>query len=184
MMTQREPPYPPHYRAAIRTLLRYALVLLVVSLLAGVAYQESAKKVSLTPDPGGLPYWDVVLRLALVHGHLMVVGVLLPVAMASMLHLARACGGREVGSRVLKLAVYTYLPFSAVTVGLMLYKAYHVLLSARAGVADMGQIDATLFAGNKGLRHAIYGLSHVGMAFGLCVFVWCLWRSLRPDRAR
>lgn len=179
MLNERHCPCPPHYTTAIRILLRYALVLLVVSLLAGVAFQESVKKLSLTPGPGGLGYFEATLHLALVHGHLMVTGVLLPVAMAGMLHLARAHGGSEVGPRALRWVVYTYLPFVTVTVGLMLYKGYHVLLAARAGETDLARIDATLFAGSKALRHALYGLSHVGMSFGLCLFAWCVWRSLR-----
>jgi hypothetical protein len=51
MMTERESGYPRHYATAIRALLRYALVLLVVGLLSGVAYQESVKKINLTPGP-------------------------------------------------------------------------------------------------------------------------------------
>lgn len=183
MMTDRESPYPRHYNTAIRALLRYALVLLVVGLLSGVAYQESVKKIDRTPTPDGLSYWDVALHLALVHGHIIVTGFLIPVALAGMLHLARAHGGSEVSPRALRWAVGTYLPFVTLTVGLMLYKGYHVLLAVRAGEADMAQIDATLFAGSAALRHGLYGFSHVGMAFGLCMFAWCLWRSLRVKGA-
>ena len=179
MMTDGQSRYPRHYTTAIRTLLRYALVLMVVGLLSGVAYQESSKKVSLAPGPGGLRFWEITLHLALVHGHVMVTGVLLPVAMAGMLHMARAYGGSEVSPRALRWAVGTYLPCVTVTVSLMLYKGYHVLLSVRAGESDMVQIDAALFGGSTVLRHGLYGISHVGMAFGLLVFAWSLWRSLK-----
>ena len=119
-MAERESPYPRHYTTAIRALLRYSLILLVVGLLSGVAYQESVKKISLTHAPDGLRYWDATLRIALVHGHLIVTGFLIPVAMAGMLHMARAHGGGEVSRRALGWAVGTYLPFVRVTVGLML----------------------------------------------------------------
>ncbi len=182
-MTDLEARYPPHYTRAIRTLLRYALVLMVVGLLSGVAYQESSKKVSLAPGPGGLRYWEATLHLALVHGHIMVTAVLLPIALASVLHLARAHGGREVSPQALRWAVGTYLPCVTATVSLMLYKGYHVLLSVRAGKEDIVEIDAALFGGSTALRHGLYGLSHVGMAFGLCTFAWCLWRSLKARQA-
>lgn len=183
MMNERESRYPRHYSTAIRALLRYALVFLVVGLLAGVAYQESAKKVALSSGADGPSYWDATLRLALVHGHLIVTGVLLPVAMAGMLHLALAHGGRAVSSRALAWTLGTYLPCVAVTNALMIYKGYHILLSVRAGETDMGRIDANLFGGIAALRHAMYGLSHTGMAFGLCLFAWCLWRSLKVKAA-
>lgn len=178
-VTDHEPPYPRHYASAIRVLLRYALVMLVVGLLSGIAFQESAKRIDRTPTPSGLGYWDAALRLALVHGHILVTAVLFPIAMASMLHMARACGGAEVSRRALKWAVNIYLPFVTLTVGLMLYKGYHVLLAARAGATDLGRIDADFFGGSKAVRHAVYGLSHGGMALGLCLFAWCVWRSLK-----
>ncbi len=182
MMTEHDAAYPPHYTRAIRTLLRFALVFLVVGLLSGVAFQESVKKLDRTATEG-LAHWDAALHLALVHGHMIVTGVLLPVALAGMLHLARAHGGRLVGPRALAWSVYAYLPGVVATCGLMFYKGYHVLLAARSGEADMSQIDAALFAGSKALRHGLYGLSHVGLALGLSIFTVCLWRSLRRAEA-
>ncbi len=150
--------------------------MLVVGLLSGIAYQESSKKLS---DASGVGHWDAALPLALVHGHIILTGVLLPVAMACMLHLSRLCGGAAVSTRALKWVVWTYLPFLTVSLCLMLYKGYHILLAVRAGVTDMAEINAGFFAGSKALRHAVYGLSHAGMAFGLCLFAWCVWRSLK-----
>lgn len=178
-MAENLPALSTHYKAAIRILLRYALVMLVVGLLSGIALQESLKKVSLTPPEGGPTHLDTVLNLALVHGHILVIGVLLPIAMACVLYLARACGGSEVSRRALRWIVSSYLPFVSVAFLLMLYKGYHVLLSVRTGLTDMSQIDGRLFAGNTALRHGLYGLSHAGMGFALCMFSWCVWRSLR-----
>ncbi|HRX87039.1 MAG TPA: DUF2871 family protein, partial [Phycisphaerae bacterium] len=167
----------------VRALLKYALIMLVVSLLAGVAFQESSKKLPPGPVADGFSRWDATMHLALVHGHTMMIGVLVPVALAGMLHLARAHGAREVSRKGLAWTVGLYVPFSALTVLLMLYKGYHVLLSARFGKTDPGAIDAALFAGSKGLRHGVYGLCHVAMAVGLFIFVWCLWRSM-GDRSK
>jgi len=173
---------PPHYTRAIRCLLRFALIMTVLGLLSGVLFQESAKKVSLTPEPGQPAYWDTTLRLAVVHGHMIVTGLLVPVAMAAMLHLALSHGGRPVGPRGLAWAIYLYVPFVSLTVALMLYKAYYFLLSVRWGERDMVAIDKALFGGQTMLRHLVYGVGHVGMAAGLFIFVWCLWRSLKPAK--
>lgn len=175
--------YPAHYTKAVRTLLRFAVIMLVFGLLTGIAFQESAKRFTPSSAPGGLTRWDASLDLALVHGHVFVTGVLMPVAMAAMLHLARRHGGREVGPKALAVAVWAYIPFVSIAIALMLCKGYHVLLAARRGVTDMTEIDATFMGGIKALRHAIYGLSHTGMAIGLCVFAWCIWRSLKSKPA-
>ncbi len=177
-MTDADSPYPPHYTTATRALLRFAMVMLIIGLLSGVAFQESSKKVPLTPAPGGPPYWDTVLRLAVVHGHVFVTGVLMPLALAGMLHLARLHGGRPISRRALTWVVRTYVPFASATVTLMLLKGYHFLLAVRRGATDMIAIDASYLGGNLWLRHGVYGLSHVGMSLGLGIFVWCLWRSL------
>jgi len=169
---------PAHYRSAVRMLLRYAVIMLVFGLLAGVAFQESSKKLPLGPVADGFTRWDATVHLALVHGHALLIGVLVPVMLASMLHLGRVYGGGELGRRGLAWALRLYVPFSALAVALMLYKGYHVLLSVRFGKTDMAGIDEALFAGSKALRHGVYGLSHVAMAVGLGIFGWCLWRSL------
>ena len=171
---------PPHYHRAVRVLLRFSMLMIVIGLLSGVAFQESAKKLPHPSRPDQPAHLDATLSLALVHGHVLVTGVLLPIAMAGVLHLARSVGGAEVGSLGLRWAVRAYLSGVTATIVLMLYKGYHVLLWARAGEADMALIDARLFGGLTALRHATYGLSHVGMAFGLSLFVWCVWRSLKP----
>ena len=173
--------YPPHYTRTVRVLLRYALVMIVIGLLSGVAFQESSKKLSYPTEPDGAGYLDATLGLALVHGHVLVTGVLFPIAMAGVLHLALACGGAEVGRRGLSWAVRSYLTFVTATVLLMLYKSYHVLLSARGGESDMELIDADFFGGQTSIRHIVFGASHIGMAFGLCLFSWCVWRSLKED---
>ncbi|MHC5108911.1 MAG: hypothetical protein ACYTHJ_03420 [Planctomycetota bacterium] len=178
-MAEKLPALPTHYTGAIRALLRFGLVMVVVGLLSGIAFQESSKKMSLSPPVGGLTHLDAVLNLALVHGHILVTGVLFPIAMASVLYLARSCGGIDVSSRALRWIVNLYLPFVSASILLMLYKGYHVLLSARAGITDMSQIDGNLFGGSKALRHGLYGISHVGMAFALCMFSWCVWRSMK-----
>lgn len=169
--------HPVHYRNAVRVYLRFALVFLIVGLLSGVAFQESSKKFDAAVA-GDLGYWDANLRLALVHGHILFVGVLLPVAILGMLHLARAHGFEELGPKALRWISGLYLPCAAVTVALMLYKGYHVLLSARFGATDLAAIDASYFGGITVLRHVVYGLAHTGMAIGLGIFAWSLWRSM------
>lgn len=180
--SSHETRYPSHYVRTVRVLLKYSLVMLVIALLSGVAFQESSKKLGHATSPDEPRHLEATLGLALVHGHIIVTAVLMPIAMAGVLHLARAIGAAEVGQRGLRWSVRAYLVCITVTVLLMLYKGYHVLLSARGGEADMGVIDANLFGGKTAVRHAVYGVSHVGMAVGLCIFVWCVWRSLKVVR--
>ena len=64
------------YEATIRTILRYSIVLSFVALLTGISFQESAKKLPFSVAPAGI-HLESVIQLALVHGHVFMLGVLL-----------------------------------------------------------------------------------------------------------
>jgi hypothetical protein len=174
---------PAHYASAIRTLLRYAVAMTLFALLSGVLFQESAKKLDYGEAAPGL-HLEAVLGLALVHGHVLVSAVLIPIAMAGALFLARRAGGAELRPRALLWLTRGYLPFVTATVLLMLYKGYHVLLSVRFGERDLAVVDERYFGGLVALRHVVYGVAHVGMAVALGAFVVALWRSLKGAQER
>lgn len=171
---------PDSYRNAVRSLLRFALIMTVVALLSGVLFQESAKKLDHNVLSPGL-HLVAGRRLALVHGHVFVTAVLIPIAMAGALVLARLVGGRELGGRPLAWLTRWYLPCTAFTLVLMLVKAYALLLAVRGGEHDLALIDGAFFFGQTMVRHLVYGAAHVGMALGLGVFVVALLRSLRVE---
>lgn len=182
-MHDAAPLTPAHYRSAIRTLLRFAAAMALFGLLCGVLFQESSKQLERAEAPGAL-HLEALLSLALVHGHVLVSATLIPIAMAAALVLALRAGGAEISPRALAWLTRGYLPCVTLAVLLMLYKGYHVLLSVRFGVTDLELVDARFFGGLKPLRHAVYGVVHVGMALGLGVFCVALWRSLGSARAR
>ena len=171
----------PHYVQATRVVLRFAIVMAVVGLLTGVLYQESSKKLPDAAVDAGVGL-EAVLSLSLVHGHILVAAVLLPIGMLGAAFLARVAGGRELSARALKFLSHGYLTFVSGAVLLMLYKGYHTLLAVRGGELDLLKIDAAYFGGNVALRHGVYGVVHVGMFVGLLLFLIALWRSLRATK--
>jgi len=98
--------------------------------------------------------------------------------MAFVLVVARRIGGGEVSARSISFLTRGYLPFLSISLALMLYKGYHVLLGVRGGGKDMDVILGDLFGGSAALRHSIYGVSHTVMAVCLCTFLVGLWKSL------
>jgi len=168
---------PDAYAPLTRILLRYAIVMAVVALLAGISFQESAKRLDLERAGAGL-HVEAVLPLGLVHGHVFTAGVLVPIALAGALYLARRAGGRTVGPRSLRTFAWLYLPFTALALALLLWKGYHVLLAFRGGETDLATIDASFLGGHHALRYGVYGVAHGGMGLGLVVLLVALWRSL------
>lgn len=168
---------PDHYMNAVRSLIRYAIAMAVFGLLIGIAFQESAHKLPYTQAPAGL-HLEAVLPLALVHGHVFTLGVLLPLALAGALVLGLRVGGRPVGTRAMAWLTRGFLPFAAATVALQLFKGYYVLLAVRHGQSDLAVVDAAFMGGSASLRYAVYAIIHSGMGVTLGVFLVALWRSL------
>lgn len=168
---------PQHYRDTIRSLLRFAIAMVVVALVVGISFQESARKLPFEKAPPGL-HIESILQLALVHGHVFMMAVLIPIAMAGLLVLARKAGGAEIGPRPLAWLVRGYLPSAVASVGLMLFKGYWFLLHVRWGEQDLAVVDAAFLGGPGPLRYGLYGLVHALMGLTLCLFLYEAWRSL------
>ena len=169
-------------RTALRTLIRYAIVMAILGLLIGISSQESAKKLTWEMAPGAMQQ-AVLLPLALVHGHVFTVGVLLPLALAGALVLGPKAGGRAVGPRALAWLRRGFLPFAAASLALQLFKGYFILLSVRGGESDLEAIDHAFMAGSHVLRYVLYAVVHSGMGVSLGVFLVALWRSLAGGEA-
>lgn len=174
-------PLPQHYTDVVRKTVRFSSLMVIFALLTGVLYQESAKKLGYGDAPAGL-HLEAVLQLAVVHGHAFLITVVLPLAMIGALLLARMIGGAEVSPRATALLGRGYLHFGALALVLMLYKGYAMLLGVRGGNTDLADIDASMFGGSTGLRHGLYGIIHVGMAFCLGYFAIAVWHSLGKAR--
>ncbi len=182
-MTDDPRPLDATTRSALRLLIRYAIVMVFVALLAGLVFQESSKKLDFAAASPGL-HIESVIHLALVHGHAFTMGVLIPLAMAGALLIARRIGGTPLTPRAIAWLTRGYLPFAALSMALMLYKGYHILLSVRMGERDFVAIDAAYFGGLKLLRYGMGGIAHTAMGVALCVFLVALWRSMPRGHAQ
>lgn len=170
---------PQPYRTFYRTHLRFALVMILVALLAGISFQESAKKVHITDAVPVGAHLEFILSLALVHGHIFLVGVLLPLAFTWMLHLTLTLGLQPLSGRSLTWASGLYLPGSILTVALMLLKGYHLVLGVRHGAVDFNRLNEAFLGSSHLLRAGAYGTGHFVMALGMGILGVGLWRSLK-----
>ncbi|HZU52951.1 MAG TPA: hypothetical protein VFF77_03590 [Holophagaceae bacterium] len=169
---------PDHYRALYRTWLRFAIVMMIFGLLIGLSFEESAKRAPVSDLLPAGKHLEAILPLALVHGHAFLLGAVLPMMMVFMLHLGLTLGFRPLGAKTLKTATWLYLPGSALSVALLLYKGYHWILGVRFGHTDFAAWNGAFFAGNHALRAASYGIAHTAMSVGMAVLVIAFWRSM------
>jgi len=177
---------PEHYRKVFRTYLRFAISWMVLALLIGIMFQESAKKTpfsaALTPGP----HLETIINLALVHGHAFLIGVLIPLSVTWILYLGLAMGYAPVTEKTLRIGTRLYLPASAIAIILILYKGYHVQLGVREQIStgtplDFMAINQSYFFGIHALRAIAYGLTHTAMAVGLSMIVISFWRNMKPN---
>lgn len=174
---------PAYYRPIYRTYLRFSLVMMVLAMLFGIAFQESAKKAPISAVlPAGL-HLESTINLALVHGHTFLIGVLIPLAITWILFLGLKLGFTPLSEKSLKWSTRLYLPGAAIAVLLMLYKGYAYLLGVRGGETDLSVLDKSMFLGSHALRAATYGLTHTAMAVGLFILVIDYWRCMNKSDA-
>ena len=172
---------PDHYRSLYRTWLRFAIVMLIVGLLAGLSFEESAKRAPVSAALTAGAHLEAILPLALAHGHAILLGAVLPLVLVFMLHLGLTMGFRPVGAKALAWATRLYLPGAALSVALMLYKGYHWVLGVRFGHTDFAAWNDAFFSGNHALRAAAYGLAHTAVSVGMLVLIIAFWRSMRSE---
>ena len=169
---------PEHYRALYRSWLRFAIVMMMIGLLSGLAFEESAKRAPVSDLLPAGKHLEAILPLALLHGHAFLLGAVLPLTLVFMLHLGLTMGFRPLGPKTLKAATWLYLPGSALSIALMLYKGYHWVLGVRFGHTDFVAWNAAFFGGNPALRAATYGIAHTAMAVGMAILAIAFWRSM------
>jgi hypothetical protein len=172
---------PSHYRPVYRTYIRFSLVMMVLALLLGIAFQESAKKTPISEAlPAGM-HLEATINLALVHGHAFLIGVLVPLAITWISYLGLSLGFAPLSEKSWNWATRLYLPGSAMAVVLMLYKGYALLLGVRnahGAEIDLAAISQSMFMGSHALRASVYGLTHTAMAVGVFIFVVSFWKTM------
>lgn len=170
---------PAHYRKFYLVFMRFAIVMMIFGLLMGITFQESSKK---APISGALPpgmHLEAIIDLALTHGHIFLIGALIPLALTWLLSLALSLGFEPVSERSLKIGARLYIPGAISAVLLMIYKGYHYVLGVRNGQFDFERLHDTFFFGSHAARGAAYGLSHTVMAIGLGFIAVGVWRTLK-----
>ncbi len=168
---------PSHYPTFFQRMMRFALIMIFIALLSGILFQESAKKATYADLAPGL-HLETVIHLALLHGHVFLIGTLIPMIICWMCYLGLCLGKSPASEKLLRWGSRLYLSGAALSVFLMLYKGYHFLLSVRFGETDFAIIEQNYFFGIAILRHIVYGTAHIGMGIGLTLMAIALWKSL------
>lgn len=195
---------PPHYRATIKALLRFALVGLCFGVGLGiwwtglrkqlhfvehghgpVLYDSDAAKAELAAEGFksarvGLPpgfLFEAGMDLKFAHGHVILLTGVLPLVFAAALHLCAVYGGKPIARGKLVAFFWFYVPGAAGAATLMAYKGLVQFQHITAGEFDLSAIDKGMFLGSRALRGASYGISHTILAIGLGILVHGLWQS-------
>lgn len=168
---------PDHYRRFYASFVKFACWMIFVALIAGILFQESTRKVTFDAVAAGT-HWEAVYHLAFVHGHVFLIGVLIPLAVLGLMQVSLLLDAKTLTQNVLNWGGRLYTWGAGLTVALMLYKGYHYVLSVRMGQLDFVAIDHSFFGGQEIIRHIVYGVSHTAMSIGLIVLAIAILRSL------
>ncbi|MBY0405953.1 MAG: DUF2871 family protein [Cyanobacteria bacterium] len=181
---------PAYYAKFYTRFIRFSLVMMIIALLSGVVYQESSKKAPISELlPAGV-HLESIFHLSLLHGHVFLMGVLVPMAVVLILHLGTVLKRKLLSEKQLNWVSALYLPCASIAIFLLLLKGYHYLFSVR-GMSLMGighdfkgaplsfeVIEQTFFWGEDGLRKLVYAVVHSVLSLGLGIFVVGMWQNL------
>jgi len=115
--------------------------------------------------------------LAKVHGHAILIGTVIPVLMCIFLWFAYQLNGAPITDRSLRVISATYISSSFITIILMLVKGYSFNLGVRNGLTNFNEISEFILS-NRGLKAALYGITHSVTFFSLYYFVYKIFQSL------
>ena len=188
---------PAHHLLAIRRLIRFAVVFMMLGMLLGILSTEYQKKLRYTPSHTDAPYlllpgpdgklprqpvalpagmmWEAGFDLRILHGHFILIGGVIPLCLASMLYLLPRCGARPVGPTLLQVGLMLYLVGAVAALALIFYKGLYSLQSVVQGQFDLATIHANMFGGSRVVRALAHALSHTVLAAGLGVLGFALW---------
>jgi hypothetical protein len=170
---------PRYYQTAIVTLLRFVLLMLVLALVAGILYAESAKKANIDLFTLQTSFHANYL-LSLVHGHTFMFGVFIPLVIVLLWVLPLwLLQTRPMAAGMVRLTTWLYIPSALISVGLLLYKAYAIQLMVRGGNTDFAAIEHALFGANHLVRVLAYALPHTGVGVALLALVWGTAKQLK-----
>lgn len=172
---------PRHYQKLYASFIRLACYMAFFALGTGILFRESTRKLSETVLQPGM-HWDISYHLALVHGHIFLIGVLIPVALLGIVHLAFGLNGKALPEKYTAWGGRLYHIGAGLTAILILYKGYHYVLSARAGNLDLQAIQQHYFAGQVMLRQIVYGISHTSLGTGLGIILVGVLQSLPSQK--
>ncbi len=149
-----------------RPVLAYALVMLIVFLGVGVLYREFSKAFL----GGGAEDVVPAFYLSLSHGHALLMGALIPMALLFAVIVAEQLGARDIDYAGLRKAFIMYAIGSLAAIGLLIYKGLGIIYNYSA-LGSMELADQALFLGSHALRESLYGTAHLIMGVGLVWYV-------------
>lgn len=189
-------PLPDHYVTTIRRLLRFAVVWVMVGLFLGVwstdvnkvvKYGDTARHYTAeeraqrnSPVEAELPpglMWEAGIDLRLSHGHVILIGAVLPLCFAAALTVVHQAGGGVIGRGTLDAFFWMYAPGALAAMGLIIYKGWYLMSAVRHGNFDLAIVHRDMF-GSPAIKGLAYGLSHSVLAAAVGVIAVALWRSI------
>jgi len=166
----------PLYRRLLWAQIRYAALMSILSLVAGLFYREFSR-----PFFKGLTLEDQLLyghALELVHGHTFLLGVAIPATLALLTFLVVGqLAEKDLARMQVRFRWYTIS--SAVALVLMLYKGIGFVVGAGQ---SLDVIDERLFFGSTMLRATLFAASHMTLAWAFGEYAFRFFRATKQDR--
>lgn len=166
----------------IISIIKFSLLMIVVAIIAGVVFEETTKFLhSGTIEFGTIR--DVKFDISLLHGMTIVIGSLIPLALAFVTYFLRETFSEQYTIHGMFKSFNIYRIGAILSLTLFAYKGLAIVYLFKADPSiDLNIINQSLFWGNKTIRVLIYASTHTLMAVGLFWYLLILNKQLSKMR--
>jgi hypothetical protein len=151
---------------------RYAIVMLITSLLVGLVYREFSR-----PFFEGLnleEQWRYGHPMSMAHGHTFFLGAAIPVILIVLTHLYRSSLGKDRITRLQRLFI-AYRIAATTSVILIIYQGLSFIVGAGR---TLDEINAGLFLGSVALRSSLYAIAHITLAVAVIWYGIIIYKAI------
>ncbi len=159
-------------RKLYKLIITYIMIMLIVALVIGVVYREVSKAYLSDKEFEQQIMYSYFLSLC--HGHIFMVGVLIPTAILVVVYVIESKNLGIINYSSLGKAFMLYIVSGIGIVLLLLYKGVSITTSD----ASLTQAYNSLYGGNLALRESVYGLIHLLLGISIVWIVVIILRSL------
>ena len=173
------PSLEKYYIKSIKQLLYISAASFFIGIWMGLMTTETRMQIGYDQTDNGT-YLQATMYLSLLHGHIFMMGGVMPMIMCVMLVFGKLIGGNNIPKKFLSKLIFLYTLGMVSSLVLLLAKGIRIfnLTKQELPSPDFIVIDNTIM-GSVIVKLLVYSFSHIVLTAGICIFMYLFCYSIK-----